>query len=345
MASSCYPLPLCPVSVTDCPQCGGLCLGAVILPCGHLSCRRCCHHLLQQQGGPHITCHLCARDLPLPRECSSVSQVVQRLGTDPVTDHLVQQRLLSQGRVGCQVHGNSDATMVCEDCHDYFCGSCCDVHRKQTATSDHVLRLLPTALHNMSSLSNILPTPKTYTTSLTDSSVSISNPDDPQPHSQSRSKTVSRQWLQKEAQLLQQSASDRRAAASTVKEIIALGEQILSKIEAQEQLLRTCSDCLSGCDVTYEKDSQTFVIRRSMDDVTMTVKTEGLERRLRHVRESHQSPSVTALDRLRTQIIDLMHGESYYAQRACEITQCIRDHTCNRAHEHKHTHTDVVHGR
>ena len=297
------------LSLSECPQCGGLCLGALILPCGHLSCRKCCHHLLQQQGGPHITCHLCAQDLPLPRECGSVSQVVQQLGTDPVTDHLVQQRLLSQGRVGCQVHGNSDATMVCEDCHDYFCGSCCDVHRKQTATSDHVLRLLPTALHNMSSLSSIPPTPKTYTTSLTDSSISISNPADPQPHSQSRGKTVSRQWLQKEAQLLQQSASDRRAAASTVKEIIALGEQILSKIEAQEQLFQTCSGCLSGCDVTDEMDDQTFVIRRDVDNASMTVKTDGLERRLRHIRDTHHSPSVTTVERIRTQLTNLLFGK------------------------------------
>ena len=309
MASTHNLPPSLPASVTDCPQCGALCLGAITLPCGHLSCRKCCRQLTQHQRGSRLNCRSCKQHLPLPKGCSSVSQVIQQFGTDPVVDHLVRQRLQSEGPKHCLVHENSDATMVCEDCHDYFCDTCSRLHSKQTATTDHVLQLLPTALRNAPFAScDPSNNPRTYATSSTDSDASISNPDDPPPSGQSAGTAGGKEWLQKEVKLMQQSVTERRSLRSSVKEIVSLGERILNKVEAQERLLQTNTDVLSACDVTKETDGQNYVVRRSVDDAEMTVNAKALDRRLVDVRNTCNLPSATAVERIRTQLSDLLRN-------------------------------------
>ncbi|XP_076437783.1 uncharacterized protein LOC143276972 [Babylonia areolata] len=137
-------------SPTDCPQCGSLCLGAAILPCGHISCRKCLHKAL---GPPtHAGCRRCGHRLELPRDQAqtlTVHQLVQEhLGTDPIFEQLVLKELSKDKDVRCLVCSNNLATNVCLDCQEYYCNSCSSVHRKMGAAKDHVVRMLPQALRN-----------------------------------------------------------------------------------------------------------------------------------------------------------------------------------------------------
>ena len=333
MASSPDHPPPFQTSATDCPQCGDLCLGAITLPCGHLSCRRCCHQLFHHRSGSPLTCHSCGQHVSCPNGCSNISQVIQQFGTDPVLDHLVRQRLQSEGPKHCLAHENSDATMVCEDCHDYFCDTCSRVHSRQRVTIDHVLRLLPNALHN-SSPESCVPTrpktsnsssksamiirnsprvttkPKAFSNSSTDSAATILNSHDPLPRGQSAGDKEGKQWIEKEVKLMQQSTSEWHTLQSTVKEIVPLGKQLLSMVEAQEQVLLTCADFLSSLDVTKQMDSQTYVVRRSTDDVETTVNTETLELRLHGVRNNSSQPlSLLAAETTRAQLAELLHSQ------------------------------------
>ena len=313
----------CPVSVTDCPQCGALCLGAITLPCGHLSCRRCCRQLLHQPDNPRLTCRSCKKYLPLPEGCSSVSQVMQQLGTDPVVQDLVQQRLRSQGGYKCHVHQDTDAIVVCEDCHDCFCDTCSDVHSKQTVSTDHVLQPLSTAGLNTSSASSVPPRPRADSTSSTDSDLSIGNMSEVSDESSvsfsplssqsrslfslpsrdlSRDESEALQRLREVVTRLQQASRTKHAFVSSLKEMASVINQVVSTEGEQDKLLQTYTDRLSRCHDVEQIGPHTFVITDSSDDLKATMNIQYFEERIINMIDMCQSTSVTSADRIRAMI-------------------------------------------
>ena len=305
---------LCPVSVTDCPHCGAVCLGAITLPCGHLCCRKCFRHLLQQHGGLHLTCGLCKQHLPLPEGCSRVSQVVQQLGTDPVVHDLVQLRLLREKHL-CHIHKKTTATMVCEDCREFYCDDCCHIHRRLGATTDHVLRLLPKAGHHSPSASSAPPGLRAFSTSSIPSALSIGNLSVISAESSlniamSGGENEARQQFQKVVTLLQEASSKKHTFVSSLKELASVFNQVLSTEAAQDELLRTYTDRLSCCDVTELIDPHTFVITGGIDDSLTTMTIHYLERRILDVIDRCQLTSVTSAERIATMLLlhsDLLH--------------------------------------
>ena len=81
-----------PSCVTDCPRCGRLCLGASILPCGHLVCKRCLRFLLEEDDSQGFTCPTCGgqvdRQAKGPR-----SQRLETFPADAVMQCLVDEKL------------------------------------------------------------------------------------------------------------------------------------------------------------------------------------------------------------------------------------------------------------
>ena len=305
----------CPVSFTDCPQCGALCLGAITLPCGHLSCCRCCRHLLQQPGGIHLTCRSCGQHLPLPEGCSSVSQVMQQLGTDPVVQDLVQQRLSSQKHL-CHIHKESAATTVCEDCHEYYCDGCSDMHRKLGMSRDHVLRLLPTAGHESTSASSVPPRSRADSTSSIASALSISNlsvasDESAVSNAESHDENEVRLWLQKVVPLLQQASSKKHTFVSSLKELASVINQVVSTEGEQDELLQTYTDRLSRCHDVEQIGPHTFVITDGSDDFKTTMNIQCLEQRIINITDMCQSTAVASADRMRAMLqlhSDVVHS-------------------------------------
>ena len=296
----------CPVSVTDCPQCGALCLGAITLPCGHLMCRKCCRHLLQHHGGPHLTCHLCEKHLPLPEGCSSVSQVMQQLGTDPVVQDLVQQRLRSQKHL-CHIHKQTTASMVCEDCQEYYCDGCSNMHRELGMSTDHVLRLLSTAGHHSSSASSVPPRPRANSTSSIPSALSIGNlsvasAESAMSIAESRDESEVRKWLHKVLTLLQQASSKKHTFVSSLKEMASVINQVVSTEGEQDELLQTYTDRLSRCHDVEQIGPHTFVITGGSGDFKTKMNIQCFEQRIINMIDMCQSTSVTSADRIRTMI-------------------------------------------
>ena len=303
----------CPVSVTDCPQCGALCLGAITLPCGHLMCRKCCRHLLHH-GGPHLTCHLCEKHLPLPKGCSSVSQVMQQLGTDPVVQDLVQQRLRSQ-KHRCHIHKETTASMVCEDCQEYYCDGCSNMHRELGMSTDHVLRLLSTAGHHSSSASSVPPRLRANSTSSIPSALSVGNlsvasVESAMSIAESRDENEVRQWLQKVVTLLQQASSKKHTFVSSLKEMASVINQVVSTEGEQDELLQTYTDRLSCCHGVEQIGPHTFVITDGSGDSNMTMNIQCFEERIISMIDRCESTSVTSADRIRTML--QLHSDAFH---------------------------------
>ena len=305
----------CPVSVTDCPQCGALCLGAITLPCGHLMCRKCCRHLLHHHGGPHLTCHLCEKHLPLPVGYSSVSQVMQQLGTDPVVQDLVQQRLRSQKHL-CHIHKETTASTVCEDCQEYYCDGCSNMHRELGMSTDHVLRLLSTAGHHSSSASSVPPRPRansisSITSALSVDNLSVASAESAMIIAESLDENEVRQWLQKVVPLLQQASSKEHTFVSSLKEMASVINQVVSTEGEQDELLQTYTDRLSRCHGVEQIGPHTFVITDGSDHCKATMNIQYLEERIINMIDMCQSTSVTSTDRIRDMIqlqSDLLHS-------------------------------------
>ena len=306
MTSPQDPPALCPVSVTDCPQCGALCLGAITLPCGHLMCRKCCRHLLHHHGGPHLTCHLCEEHLPLPEGCSSVSQVMQQLGTDPVVQDLVQQRLRSEKHL-CHIHKEMTASMVCEDCQEYYCDGCSNMHRELGMSPDHVLRLLATAGHHSSSASSVPPRLRVHSTSSIPSALSIGNlsvasAESAMSIAESRDESEVKKWLHKVLTLLQQASSKKHTFVSSLKEMASVINQVVSTEGEQDKLLQTYTDRLSRCHDVEQIGPHTFVITGGSGDFKTKMNIQCFEQRIINMIDMCQSTSVTSADRIRTMI-------------------------------------------
>ena len=294
----------CPVSVTDCPQCGALCLGAITLPCGHLMCRKCCRHLLHDHGGPHLTCHLCKKTTcPSPEGCSSVSQVMQQLGTDPVVQDLVQQRLRSEKHL-CHIHKETTASMVCEDCQEYYCDGCSNMHRELGMSTDHVLRLLSTAGHHSSSASSVPPRPRVHSTSSITSALSIGNlsvasAESEMSIAESRDENEVRKWLHKVLTLLQQASSKKHTFVLSLKEMASVINQVVSTEGEQDELLQTYTDRLSRCHDVEQIGPHTFVITDGSDDLNMTMNIQCLEEHIIKMIDMCHSTSVTSTKKIR----------------------------------------------
>jgi hypothetical protein len=127
--------------VTDCPQCRTLCLGAILLPCGHLACRKC----LRDAHGSTFTYVKCRQALPLPKGQGSknFNDVIKKLGVDPVMSQLVCKKLKGQGRQTCVMCEVAEATMLCHDCKEKYCDDCTRRHTRIGALKDHVLQAIP----------------------------------------------------------------------------------------------------------------------------------------------------------------------------------------------------------
>lgn len=163
-----------PPTIGDCPQCGSLCLGALLLPCGHLTCRVCIRH----HHGSQLICQLSQHPLPLPKGQGSTDFVglVESLGVDPIMIRLVNNRLIGQRHLVCVFCANREATTICQDCKEQYCDDCSKGHKRLEMSKDHVLQPLPQATQDTSSPSYTISTPRTDSASPSASLESICSP-------------------------------------------------------------------------------------------------------------------------------------------------------------------------
>ena len=235
-----------------------------------------------------------------------VSQVVKQLGTDPVVHDLVQQRLSNQ-KHPCHIHKETTATTVCEDCQEYYCDVCSHIHRNLGMSTDHVLRPLPAAGHDLPSASSFSPRLKAHSTSSIPAALSVSNLSMTSGESaasiaESRGESDVRQWIQKVVTLLQQASRDKHTILSSLKKMASVINEVLSTEAAQEEILQTYSDRLFRCDLAEQIDANTFVISGGRDDIMITLNIEHLEQRLCNVIDICQSTSVTSAERISTML-------------------------------------------
>ena len=234
---------------------------------------------------------------------SSVSQVMQQLGTDPVVQDLVQQRLRSEKHL-CHIHKETTASMVCEDCQEYYCDGCSNMHRELGMSTDHVLRLLSTAGHHSSSASSVPPRFRAYSTSSIPSALSIGNlsvasAESAMSIAESRDENEVRQWLQKVVPLLQQASSKKHAFVSSLKEMASVINQVVSTEGEQDELLQTYTDRLSRCHGVEQIGPHAFVITDGSSHSNMTMNIQCLEEHIIKMIDMCLSASVTSTKRIR----------------------------------------------
>ena len=231
---------------------------------------------------------------------------MQQLGTDPVVQGLVQQRLRSQ-KHRCHIHKKTTASMVCEDCQEYYCDGCSNMHRELGMSTDHVLRLLSTAGHHSSSTSSVPPRLRVHSTSSIPSALSIGNlsvasAESAMSSAESRDENEVRQWLQKVVPLLQQASSKKHTFVSSLKEMASVINQVVSTEGEQDELLHTYTDRLSRCHDVEQIGPHTFVITDGSDDFKTTMNIQYLEERIINMIDMCQSTSVTSTDRIKAMI-------------------------------------------
>ena len=246
--------------------------------------------MVRRQGDPDRLCVKCKQPPKLPAGCSSVRQVVQEVGVDPVIFDLVQQRLQRDGPQLCQVHQQTQAIVVCEDCAEFYCEQCRFLHSRQRVTKDHLQRRLPSA------------PPETP---------SQSDADDPESRGESRGAPLddeTRQWLQNEVKLLQQASREKRAVISTLTEAMGVVERLASQADQQRELLHNYMNTLSNCQVTHQIDDHTVVLRRGLDGASMTVDMEEMERHVMELTEAStpSESSMAALQEISARLSDML---------------------------------------
>ncbi|XP_076438624.1 uncharacterized protein LOC143277625 [Babylonia areolata] len=295
-------------SVTDCPHCGSLCLGPVLLGCGHILCRMCLRDE-RQQAGPEAVCKMCSQHLGLPRD-QPFSQIVDQLGTDPVMEQLVHQALAAHTDIRCLNCDNNPATRVCVDCHDFFCDTCSKNHVRGRATKDHLLAVLPQSLLNAPSAAHATPRPRSPSIQSTTSLDSIRN--DPQSSSKSRSKSSGvkewKEWVGKEVGLLQEAYREELHVETTLQDIVTLGQQLLDRVQAHREALNSYQQHLPGLHVIQGTDPNSFVIHVTDPDVTLHVQAQSLKRRVSELRGGRQWPEVNRVQVIRKQLSDLLNS-------------------------------------
>ncbi|KAK7087389.1 uncharacterized protein [Littorina saxatilis] len=118
---------------TSCPRCDRLCLGASILPCGHVTCASCLRYLRHHKS----PCPFCGKRIPASGE------ETDRLGKDLVLQDLVNEQLVTQGQRPCQVCRQRGAAFICQDCREMYCHVCSDAHKQMQVSSNHNQQILP----------------------------------------------------------------------------------------------------------------------------------------------------------------------------------------------------------
>ncbi|KAK7092538.1 tripartite motif-containing protein 3-like [Littorina saxatilis] len=265
---------------TDCPHCGSLCLGPAILPCGHVTCKRCLGHLLQNKK----RCPVCKTSLPVQSE-DTVSQLAQRFSSELVLHDLVNERLHDLGQQSCEVCQNRNATMICQDCGEMYCDGCASAHRKMRATKEHVQQTLPHTLYNAPPANR----PPTGTrrkqhppSSSTVSGDSITN----LPRAPTTRTKLDRQWIEQQVQLFKKAICDVKKVARAAQNFMTLAQELSEDAKGKEEILNIYTNRLESAELRKDSDGHICVSGLSDDDVTATVKTQDLLPRLRDVRES-----------------------------------------------------------
>ncbi|KAK7087397.1 E3 ubiquitin-protein ligase TRIM71-like [Littorina saxatilis] len=258
-------------SFTDCRNCGCLCLGATILPCGHVTCRKCLRHLQKNK-----LCPDCETSFPVKTE-EAVSGWTEGLSAEFVLHDLVYQRLQDLSQQSCHVCQTKDATMICQDCLQMYCDACSVAHGKMRVSGDHVQQPLPRPLCNA-------PPGATATTGNTH------KPQSPKPTvtevgEDSTTQTESdRQWVERQVQLLKKTTRDVKEIAQAAQNVFTLALQVAQMAERRAEILDIYTDRLSNVKVTTDVDGVASVSGLNIANVKATVKALDLQKRLRDVR-------------------------------------------------------------
>ncbi|KAK7100357.1 uncharacterized protein [Littorina saxatilis] len=299
--------------LTDCPQCNKICLGPTILPCGHLACRKC---LRLHHKDHNASCLVCERPLPKPNKGQTTVTLAKTLGTDPVVQELVNERLKELGKQPCLVCPNRDATIVCVDCKEMYCAGCSAAHRKMGVSQDHVMQELPQTLFNTPSAAacSAITTVRNIhldASSCTASSASIRNTgNEPRDHESRAYKKKWKSWVEPQIKVLTNAANERRKVLRKLKEILDLGGTLMSGVEKDEQTLNLYAAILNEYESTGQSSGKTFAVRLATTDVSVDVNTESMQRRLSDVIEILQSPEASAVESLIKRLQQLLqeHG-------------------------------------
>ncbi|KAL8590578.1 hypothetical protein ACOMHN_011014 [Nucella lapillus] len=297
--------------MTSCPQCGSLCLGHSILSCGHVLCRRCLHDILQTQG-PRAACPQCAHLLSPSRDrAPSLSQLVLQMGTDPVLEFLVLHELEKETNTPCLVCPDKVALNVCLECQEYYCQQCSDSHRKVRVSRDHVLCQLPQSLQLTPPVISAAPTHMRPLLGSASSLDSLHACEGPQPQDMSHAGAESvewKKWTGKEVGLFQQVSSRHQEVENTLREIVSLTQQTVQRLHTHQHLVDTYQRQLTCFNGIQRSDPSSYVICAQNSDVTVDVKVEPLETRLRDVRKCHQCPDVAAVKMVKSQLCQLLQS-------------------------------------
>ncbi|KAK7087536.1 tripartite motif-containing protein 2-like [Littorina saxatilis] len=262
---------------TDCPHCGLLCLGSTILPCGHVTCRKCLRDMLHKKKA----CSTCKHSLPVQTE-QTVSQLTQLFSAEPVLHDLVNQRLQDLGQQSCHACQNRDATMICQDCREMYCDACSAAHKKMGMSSDHAQQPLPHTLCNAPlgahSTKDATIRPQSQTSTRSEDSITNLPRTDPSQSKQDRD------TMKREIQLLQKAASDVKEVAQVAKNVSILAQKLAEDAEGKEQIINIYTARLLKADMKNGKSGHTYVSGLGHGDITADVKMQDLQRRLRDVR-------------------------------------------------------------
>lgn len=286
-------------SFTDCRNCGCLCLGATILPCGHVTCRKCLRHLQKNK-----LCPDCETSFPVKTE-EAVSGWTEGLSAEFVLHDLVYQRLQDLSQQSCHVCQTKDATMICQDCLQMYCDACSVAHGKMRVSGDHVLQPLPRPLCNA-------PPGATATTGNTH------KPQSPKPTvtevgEDSTTQTESdRQWVERQVQLLKRATRDVKEISLAAQHVYTLALQLAQMSERNAEVLEIYTDRLSNTKVTTDVDGVASVSGLNIANVKATVKALDLQKRLRDVRRGCREYDVMV--KLRSESSRLMKTAGLYVK-------------------------------
>ena len=286
-------------SLTDCPQCQGVCVGATILPCGHLICRQCLHHILHPQGPPR-SCRVCGKRLQVEggEHTGDVNQLIRHLGVDPVVTCLAQRRLAAQegvtpsghtsanlqdlGEGGSSVTGRESATTITGQ----------DSHVALQIFSDFV-DAIPSASDaagpdspNQDS-GHLLLDRNRNTREQENGTTEDGDPQSGGDGSGTDSDKEWQRWTKTEVKKLHQATAEQELTINKLEEILRLTQQALEKRQAQKQVIHTYSQALQQFQVCGQtEEARTFVVRAKNGGTEMVVRMESLGKHLCEVRKS-----------------------------------------------------------
>ena len=289
------------VSLTDCRECGRLCVRATILPCGHVYCRRCVVRLVQTSN----LCPVCGQTVAA-QTGATITQRVQAMSQELVVQDLVMQRLASQGQRPCDVCFNRDATTLCQDCGEQYCDTCSAAHSKMGMAIDHQVKTLPAVLHNdpagaqaHTATADPGPVRRQHLTQ------SIRNVQ--LPVAATGQDEGGQDWPAAQGRLLRQAVGQTRSAARLFEQVVdmalTVAQEAKDKVQEakrKEQSLLLYIDRLDHAHGTTGRDSSSYVSGLSKDDVRAEANRRDFERRLNAVRKT--SRRFDGVDRLESDL-------------------------------------------